>query len=55
MSQKYPRTKSDSPMTIRVGRGSSAPISLNIFVNVGMTKTSMNTMTSMATPMMVLG
>ncbi len=42
-------------MTIRVGRGSSAPISLNMVAKVGMTNVSMKTMTRKATPMMEAG
>ncbi len=51
----YFRVKSDRRMTILVGSGNSAPMFLNMFANVGSTKTIMKMMTRAATLMIVTG
>ncbi len=49
MAHQYARRNELRPMTILVGRGSSAPNPLNILANVGMMKISMNDVASTAT------
>jgi len=55
MTRMYRCVNSEMNMTIFVGSGRSAPSPWNILANVGMTKIIMNTMTSIATLMMVMG
>ena len=55
MTMMYLRVMSDIQMTIFVGSGRSAPMFLNMFANVGSTKTIMKMMTRHATLMMVIG
>ena len=55
MRRMYVRTNSESQTTTWVGRGRSAPRSLNILVKVGMTKVSMKITTRKATLMMLAG
>jgi hypothetical protein len=55
MMSTYFCVNSEMYMTIFVGSGRSAPRPWNILAKVGMTKIIMNTMTSTATLMIVMG